>query len=79
MIFILLFPTLASAMSGYDANVDAYVLDSDQNLFPFRDYMRIKYVVHDGWRINQTGNYWITYNDSTYGTHSVQPVVAGDI
>lgn len=60
MIFILAFPTLISAMSGYDSNVASLVQDRDGNLILFNKYSRVFYVVHDGWRINQTGNYWIT-------------------
>jgi hypothetical protein len=60
MIIILAFPTLASAMSGYDANVASYVLDRNANYIPFEDFSRVLYVIHDGWRINQDGNYWIT-------------------
>src|SRR5262245_36844368 len=60
MIFILAFPTLASAMSRYDANVASYMPDEDDNFIPFKSFSRILYVIHDGWRINQSGNYWIT-------------------
>lgn len=60
MTFILAFPTLTSAMSGYDANVASYVLDRNDSFVPFKDFSRALYVIHDGWRINQDGNYWIT-------------------
>lgn len=59
MIFILLFPTLTSALSGYGANVESYVPDVDKSFFRFRSYRRVVYVIHDGWRINQDGNFWI--------------------
>jgi hypothetical protein len=72
MIIILAFPTLASAMSGYDANVASYVLDRNANYIPFKDFSRVFYVIHDGWRINQDGNYWITDE----GYHSLgMPIV----
>lgn len=60
MIFILAFPTLVSAMSGYDSNVASRVLDRDDNLIPFNNFSMPLYVIHDGWRLNQSGNYWIT-------------------
>jgi hypothetical protein len=60
MIFILAFPTLVSAMSGYDSNVASRVLDHDDNLIPFNNFSRALYVIHDGWRLNQSGNYLIT-------------------
>jgi hypothetical protein len=59
MVFILAFPTLTSAMSGYDSNVASRVQDGENNLVPFSAYSRVLYVVHDGWRIGQDGNYWI--------------------
>jgi len=59
MIYILAFPTLASAMSGYDANVGSYMPDQNGSLIPFRDFSKVVYVIHDGWRINQDGRYWI--------------------
>jgi hypothetical protein len=59
MVFILAFPTLTSAMSGYDSNVASRVQDGENNLVPFSNYSRVLYVVHDGWRIGQDGNYWI--------------------
>lgn len=64
MIFILAFPTLLSAMSGYDSNVEATVQDSEGNLIPFNKYTRVLYVIYDGWRIGQNGSYWITEDAS---------------
>lgn len=60
MLFILAFPTLVSAMSGYDSNVASRIRDQEDNLIPFNKYSRVLYVVHDGSRINLTDNYWIT-------------------
>lgn len=60
MIFILVFPTLASAMTGYDSNVDAYLPDYNGSYILFANFTKVVYVIHDGWRLNQTGEYWIT-------------------
>jgi hypothetical protein len=60
MVFILAFPTLMSAMSGYDSNVGSRILDRKDNLIPFSSLSRALYVIHDGWRINKTDDYWIT-------------------
>lgn len=65
MFFILAFPTLMSAMSGYDSNVVSRVEDGEDNLVPFDKYSRLLYVIHDGWRIQEhviphDGNYWVT-------------------
>lgn len=67
MIFIVAFPTIVSAMSGYDSNVDSYMPDLDDNFFRFGNFSRVLYVIHDGWRINQDGNFWITANDTSLG------------
>ena len=60
MLFILAFPTLVSAMSGYDSNVASRIEDGEDNLIPFNKYSRALYVVHDGSRINLTDNYLVT-------------------
>lgn len=60
MLFILAFPTIVSAMSGYDSNVASYLPDRNDNLIRFDNFSRVLYVIHDGWRINQDGDYWIT-------------------
>ena len=59
MLFILAFPTLMSAMSGYDSNVVSRVQDGDNNLVPFDKFVRVLYVIHDGWRVGKEGEYWI--------------------
>lgn len=63
MIFLILWPTLASAMSGYDANVGSYVPDYQQNFVPFNNFERLLYIVHDGERINLTADYHVTDKD----------------
>ncbi|KAF1996170.1 hypothetical protein P154DRAFT_443898 [Amniculicola lignicola CBS 123094] len=74
MIFILAFPTLTSAMSGYDANTGSYVPDYDNGtLLPFSSFNKLLYIVHDGYRINKTGDYQIEEDrwDSNSGTSSI--------
>ena len=65
MLLVIAFPTLMSAMSGYDSNVSSRILDRDNNLIAFSSFHRVRYVIHDGWRINLTGNYWIVDPTST--------------
>ncbi|KAK1982860.1 hypothetical protein LZ30DRAFT_749030 [Colletotrichum cereale] len=60
-VFILLFPTLGSAMTGYSANNDAYIKGYDGTLIPFADFKVAGYVVHDAQRINMTGDFVLTY------------------
>jgi hypothetical protein len=62
MIFICAFPTLGSAMTGYSANVKAFVKVTDDNLVAFDTFRRASFVIHDGRRVNQTDDF-IVYND----------------
>ena len=57
MTFVLGFPTFASAMSGYSGIIKAYVPGQDGNFIPFSDFAEVLYIIHDGWRINYTGEY----------------------
>jgi hypothetical protein len=67
MVFILAFPTLTSAMSGYDANVSPYIPDDNGSFLPFEEFNMVLYVIHDGWRINKTGEHYIIDFDSKPG------------
>ncbi|KAK3374725.1 hypothetical protein B0H63DRAFT_480813 [Podospora didyma] len=64
MLFILGFPTLASSMSGYASNTGAFVADMEGTLVPFARFIPVAYVIHDGWRVNLTGDYIVPYVDS---------------
>jgi hypothetical protein len=61
MIFILVWPTLAGAMTGYTPANRAFVRASDNNLIPFANFSTVAYVIHDGWRVNLTGNYLVPF------------------
>lgn len=67
MMFILAFPTIISAMSGYDSNIASYLPSLDGNLIPFNQFSRVLYVIHDGWRINRTSDYWVYDVEAPYG------------
>ncbi|EFQ29676.1 uncharacterized protein GLRG_04820 [Colletotrichum graminicola M1.001] len=67
-VFILLFPTLGSAMTGYSANNDAYIIGYDGSLKPFSDFKVAAYVIHEAHRINMTGDVVLTY----YAVRDVQ-------
>ncbi|KAK1995091.1 hypothetical protein LX36DRAFT_672697 [Colletotrichum falcatum] len=61
-VFVLLFPTLGSAMTGYSANNDAYIQGYDGTLIRFIDFKIAGYVIHDAQRIfNMTGELVLTY------------------
>ena len=53
-LFVILFPTLVSAMSGYSANGHAFILDSSGNYMDYEKLFLIDYVVHNVSRLNMT-------------------------
>lgn len=62
MIFILVFPSFASAMTGYSGRLKSYIPDASNNYISFDGFRSVLYVIHDGWRIGKTGDYVVTYN-----------------
>ncbi len=64
MLFVLAFPTLASAMTGYTTCTTAFVKDRRDNLVSFSRFYPVIYVIHDGWRLNLTGNYLVPQRDA---------------
>ena len=59
MAFVLGFPTMAGAMTGYSGNVQAFVPDQSNNLIGFSNFSLVNYVIQDGLRVNRTQNYLI--------------------
>ncbi|KAJ3560864.1 hypothetical protein NPX13_g9159 [Xylaria arbuscula] len=57
MLFVLAWPTLIAAMTGYTPEIAAYVKDIEENLVPYHEFRLISYIIHDGERINLTGDY----------------------
>lgn len=51
MVFILAFPVLASAMTGYSANVEPFVRGEGSEYVPFGSLRALYFLVHDGERI----------------------------
>ncbi|KAF6794932.1 hypothetical protein CSOJ01_13603 [Colletotrichum sojae] len=60
-VFILAFPTLGGAMSGYQTNSGAFVRGYGGELIKYSDFDFVAYVIHDGWRVNLTGDFAVTY------------------
>ncbi|KAF1834814.1 hypothetical protein BDW02DRAFT_597817 [Decorospora gaudefroyi] len=60
MAFTLAFPTFASAMTGYNGNVMAFVNTTDNNYAPFSSFSFAMFVIHDGSRIGKEDQYIIT-------------------
>jgi hypothetical protein len=59
-IYVVAFPTLASAMTGYSANSHAYVRDYSGSLSLWSAYKPVQYIINDGWRVGLTGRYILT-------------------
>lgn len=57
MAFVLIFPTLGSAMTGYSGNVEAYIPDSNGNNILFSSFRPLYYILHDGDRVGLTKDY----------------------
>ncbi|KAL1871877.1 hypothetical protein Daus18300_004510, partial [Diaporthe australafricana] len=54
MSFVLAFPTLASAMTGYSANNEAVVKTDDVNQVPFSQFQEVRFIIHDFNRVSQS-------------------------
>ena len=65
MFFVLAFPTLSNAMTGYRPSYVAFVSDYDQNLVKFAGFHPLAYIIHDGWRINLTTDYLVPWWNTT--------------
>lgn len=50
-IFVLLFPTMASAMSGYAANIKSYVDVGEGGMIGYSSFSLVRYIIHDGDRL----------------------------
>ncbi|KAK3292120.1 uncharacterized protein B0H64DRAFT_346694 [Chaetomium fimeti] len=72
MAFIIAWPTLASAMTGYAPATQAFVLDIENNLISFGSFTTVAYVIHDGQRVNRTKDYLVPYEHRgrAYGCRS---------
>ncbi|KAJ2990117.1 hypothetical protein NUW58_g3113 [Xylaria curta] len=68
MFFILAWPTLASAATGYVPITRAVVREqleggkTDPNLIAFSGFQHVAYIIHDFWRINTLNTSLIVYN-----------------
>ncbi|KAK8039985.1 hypothetical protein PG993_008396 [Apiospora rasikravindrae] len=60
LVFVLIFPTLSGSMTGYINVSRGFVQASGGDMVPFESLDFVAYVIHDGWRVNLTGNYIIS-------------------
>ncbi|EXJ55471.1 hypothetical protein A1O7_08398 [Cladophialophora yegresii CBS 114405] len=67
--FVLAFPTILSAMTGYSVNIGSFVQVDDGNLVQYSNFTLIRYIVHDAHRIDQTlgKDYKVTTGRTPYG------------
>jgi hypothetical protein len=73
MLFIVAFPSFISAMSGYSANVEAFVR-VENNMIQYSDFRIVRYIVHDAWRIGLTGDQIVAVVPGDGTTDSSPPV-----
>lgn len=78
MLFVLALPTLVSAMTSYNAVTQAMVLKVDGTYEPLLQFQPLAYMIHDGWRINLTGDYPVPYTNYSNTSISADPLIYGD-
>lgn len=64
MMFALAWPTVASAMTGYDSNNISFIETLDGSLARFSSFEPVLYVIHDGSRVGLTDGYLVPYCDA---------------
>ncbi|KAI0456683.1 hypothetical protein F5B21DRAFT_467523 [Xylaria acuta] len=57
MLFVLAWPTLIAAMSGYSPKTGAYIQDVNGSFVPYNEFQLLGYIIRDGTRINLAINY----------------------
>ncbi|KAI0886904.1 uncharacterized protein GGS22DRAFT_118950 [Annulohypoxylon maeteangense] len=75
MLFLIGWPTVASAMTGYTTAVKAFVPDYEGNYIAYADFQPIAYIIHDGLRVNLTNDYMVPFlstqlDSSKYPNHT---------
>ncbi|KAK8086114.1 hypothetical protein PG994_001088 [Apiospora phragmitis] len=60
LVLVLIFPTLSGSMTGYINVSKGFVQASSGDMVPFESLDFVAYVIHDGWRVNLTGDYIIS-------------------
>ncbi|KAI1089541.1 hypothetical protein F5B19DRAFT_364228 [Rostrohypoxylon terebratum] len=74
MVLITAWPTIASAMTGYRTNRESLVFDYKGHYIPFKEFQPIAYIIHDGWRVNLTGDYIVSLFGS--GGAEREPIIS---
>lgn len=68
MLYVLAWPTFASAMTSYTPSTQPLVYARDGSYIPMGDFQPVVYTIHDGWRIGLTGDFPVLYMGSTTAT-----------
>jgi hypothetical protein len=73
MLFVLVWPTIASTMTGYDSNNVAFIKIKDGSLIRFSAFVPLLYIIHDGSRIDGlTDEYLVPcYSETSKHSHAV--------
>jgi hypothetical protein len=72
MAFVLAWPTIAAAMTGYTSAIGAYVRDEENYLIPLSNFSTVAYVIHDGTRVNLTKDHLVPF--IAYNPHACKAV-----
>jgi hypothetical protein len=59
MLFILGWPTISSAATGYTPTTEPFILTFDHNFVAFSYFQPLAYVIHDGSRVGLTADYQV--------------------
>jgi hypothetical protein len=74
-LYVLAFPTLMAAMTGYITTFEAYVADTDGVFIPSRDFEPVKYIIRDSYRLvggERIPNPWIIPKSDVLSIQAVQ-------
>ncbi|KAM7213210.1 hypothetical protein V8F06_011425 [Rhypophila decipiens] len=61
MLFVLVFPIMMSAMTGYRPNLAGFVADTTNSLIPFEKFALAAYVIHDGERVGYDRDFVVPF------------------
>ena len=73
VLFVLIYPTILSAMTGYSVNIGAFIEVDNGNMVVYKNFTLVRYVVHDAYRINEAlgTDYLITTRGREDGSEEI--------
>lgn len=71
LMFVVAFPTIAGAMTGYSTNAKAYIPDPTGNLIAYSDFVPVIFMIHDAERINLTADYAVAASNDAIPRFSI--------